>query len=140
MLLSYPALSRSVSSCKPLAQFVPHSLHATLLSSATHAHLHLTHTHPSALIACGLGSDAAGDEGALPEAVAQLLRPAAVAAYQAALAAAFTASAEERRRTKDAGARVLDDAFCRLQLYGRGAESLQVRVCVAILCLALLTL
>jgi hypothetical protein len=69
----------------------------------------------------------AGDGEDLPTALAELLRPAAAAAYQAALQAALTAGADERRRAKEAAARALEDAHQRLQLYASGAALLQVR-------------
>ncbi|KAI8468856.1 MAG: hypothetical protein J3K34DRAFT_294179 [Monoraphidium minutum] len=65
------------------------------------------------------------EEEDLPAAIAALLRPAAVAAYQSALAAAFTAGAEARRRGRDAAGRALEEAFARLQLYSHGCDALQ---------------
>jgi len=63
----------------------------------------------------------------LPAAVAALLQPSAVAAYQSTLVAAFTAGAESRRRAKDGAFKALEEAFVRLQLYGHGCEGVQVR-------------
>lgn len=80
-----------------------------------------------------------GPNGALPKALAELLRPAAVAAYQEALAAVFTSTAEARRKVKDAAVRALEEAFALLQLYGHGCELCEVRgsaVCTESLCLA----
>ncbi|GFR49317.1 hypothetical protein Agub_g11343, partial [Astrephomene gubernaculifera] len=62
------------------------------------------------------GDDKAGE-------VAALLVAGAVAAYEQALQAAFTAGAEERRRQRDFLARQFEEAHCRLQLYGSGAEA-----------------
>jgi hypothetical protein len=56
------------------------------------------------------------------------VRPAALAAYQEALASVFTSSAEARRRSKDSALRALEEAFALLQLYERGCELVQVRV------------
>lgn len=49
-----------------------------------------------------------GEGGHAAGALAQALLPAAVAAWEGALAAAFTAGAEERRRAKDTLAKVMD--------------------------------
>jgi hypothetical protein len=75
---------------------------------------------------CGCAPPTAGEDGELPSAVAALLRPAAVATYQASLSAAFTAAAEGRRLAKDKCSKGLDDAWVRLQLYARGGELLEV--------------
>ena len=68
----------------------------------------------------------AGPKGGLVKAIVELLRPAAMSAYQEALAAAFTATAEQKRRAKEAAAKALEAAAVRLQLYCKGAELLQV--------------
>ncbi|GBF94592.1 hypothetical protein Rsub_06707 [Raphidocelis subcapitata] len=65
---------------------------------------------------------AGGGDPDLPEAVAQLLKPAVDAAFSSTLSAAFNAGAEARRKSKDAAARALEEAFVRLQLYAHGCE------------------
>jgi hypothetical protein len=67
-----------------------------------------------------------GSDPDLPTAIAELLHPFAVAAYQAALAAAFTAGADARRKARDAASRALEEAHVRLQLYAHGCEGLAV--------------
>jgi hypothetical protein len=70
---------------------------------------------------------AAGPGGGLVRALVELLRPAAAASYQEALAAVFTSSAEARRKIKDSAVKSLEEAFGLLQLYERGCEVCQVR-------------
>lgn len=62
--------------------------------------------------------------------LAELLRPAALAAHAAAAASVFTSGAEARRRAKEGAQRALEELYALLQLYARGLELLQVRVCV----------
>jgi hypothetical protein len=87
----------------------------------------------------------AGPAGALCKAVAEAVRPAAVAAYQEALASVFTSGAVARKRAKEGALAALDEAFQLLQLYQSGCELLQVGgVCLlacawaaCVLCLAI---
>uniref|UniRef100_A0A383VL45 E3 UFM1-protein ligase 1 homolog n=1 Tax=Tetradesmus obliquus TaxID=3088 RepID=A0A383VL45_TETOB len=67
----------------------------------------------------------AGPNGGLAKAIAETIRPAALAAYQEALASVFTSGAEARRKAKDGALRALEEAFALLQLYERGCELLQ---------------
>ncbi|EFJ45906.1 hypothetical protein VOLCADRAFT_105788 [Volvox carteri f. nagariensis] len=67
--------------------------------------------------------DWGGVDDGKAEAVAQLLLPGAVAAYEEALQAAFTAGAEERRRAKESLARQFEESCTRLLLYGAGVET-----------------
>jgi hypothetical protein len=84
------------------------------------SHMHMCRTYPSALC-CH-----AGPNGGVAKAIAEVMRPAALAAYQEALASVFTSSAEARRRAKDSALRALEEAFALLQLYERGCELVQV--------------
>lgn len=59
--------------------------------------------------------------------MAELVRPAAVAAYQEALASVLTSGAVVKKKLKEAALKSLEDAFVLLQLYANGAELLQVR-------------
>lgn len=68
----------------------------------------------------------AGPNGGVAKAIAETIRPAALAAYQEALASVFTSGAEARRKAKDGALRALEEAFALLQLYERGCELLQV--------------
>lgn len=71
----------------------------------------------------GVGSAASGQGGGgAAHALAVLLLPRAAAAYEAALAAAFTMSAQEKRQAKDALAQALEAAYGRLCLYADGLE------------------
>jgi len=77
----------------------------------THTHTH-THTHtPEQVMELRPDLDGAGStsEGAAA-AVASLLLPAAVAAYESTLSAVFTAGAEDKRRAKEALAKVCPSA------------------------------
>jgi hypothetical protein len=65
-------------------------------------------------------------DGGLPEAVAAVLHAPAMVAYQDALAAAFTAGADARRRAKEVASRALEEGAGRVQLYQKGVELLQV--------------
>lgn len=56
------------------------------------------------------------------QALAERLRPAAVAAYQAALASALTGGAEKRKRFKEAALRSLSEGHQRWQMYAAGVE------------------
>ncbi|WIA28131.1 hypothetical protein OEZ86_010705 [Tetradesmus obliquus] len=67
----------------------------------------------------------AGPNGGVAKAIAETIRPAALAAYQGALASVFTSGAEARRKAKDGALRALEEAFALLQLYERGCELLQ---------------
>ncbi|WIA08065.1 hypothetical protein OEZ85_007531 [Tetradesmus obliquus] len=67
----------------------------------------------------------AGPNGGVAKAIAETIRPAALAAYQEALASVFTSGAEVRRKAKDGALRALEEAFALLQLYERGCELLQ---------------
>lgn len=60
--------------------------------------------------------------GKLARELAERLRPAAVAEYDAAVSAVFAAGAEARRRAREAAGVALRDAFTRLQLLAHGAE------------------
>ncbi|KAG1654825.1 hypothetical protein FOA52_009106 [Chlamydomonas sp. UWO 241] len=74
----------------------------------------------------GSGLGGGGDAGdALPVAVATLLHPAAVMAYEEGLKAALNAGADARRRSKEAKEKAFEDALSRLALYCRGAEALE---------------
>lgn len=68
----------------------------------------------------------AGASGSLPEALAEVVRPAAVAAYQEALASVLTSGAVAKKKQKETALRSLEDAFVLLQLYANGADLLQV--------------
>jgi hypothetical protein len=54
------------------------------------------------------------------------VRPAAVAAYQEALASVLTSGAVAKKKLKEAALKSLEDAFVLLQLYANGADLLQV--------------
>ena len=73
---------------------------------------------------------ASGPSRNLAKCIAELVRPAAVAAYQEQLASVFTSNAEARRKAKDAAVKALDEAFNLLQLYAHGCDLLQVRCVV----------
>ncbi|KAF5828079.1 hypothetical protein DUNSADRAFT_18260 [Dunaliella salina] len=70
----------------------------------------------------GTTGSTSGEAGGAAQALAALLLPAAVAAYEATLSAAFTTSVEEKRRAKEALAQALDAAYQRLCLYAVGVE------------------
>lgn len=55
-----------------------------------------------------------------------MLHAPAMVAYQDALAAAFTAGADARRRAKEVASRALEEGAGRVQLYQKGVELLQV--------------
>lgn len=63
-----------------------------------------------------------GQDGTLVSDLAALLHPKAVAAWEAALVAAFTAGAESRRQAKDSLAKAVEDSFTKLCLYCSGLE------------------
>jgi hypothetical protein len=69
----------------------------------------------------------AGASGSLPKALAEVVRPAAVAAYQEALASVLTSDAVAKKKQKEEALKRLDESFVLLQLYANGADLLQVR-------------
>ena len=73
-----------------------------------------------------------GSSGSLPKALAELVRPAAVAAYQEALASVLTSGAVAKKKLKEAALKELEDAFVLLQLYASGADLLQVRLLLVV--------
>lgn len=72
----------------------------------------------------------AGASGSLPKALAEVVRPAAVAAYQEALASVLTSGAVAKKKQKEDTLKRLEESFVLLQLYANGADLLQVCVCV----------
>lgn len=67
-----------------------------------------------------------GPNGGIAKAIAELVRPAALAAFQEALASVFTSNAEARRKAKEAALKALDEAYMLLQLYHHGLDIVQV--------------
>jgi hypothetical protein len=72
----------------------------------------------------------AGPSGSLPKALAELVRPAAVAAFQEAMASVLTSGAVAKKKQKEAALKTLEETFLLLQLYANGSELLQVRFCL----------
>ncbi|KAL0031439.1 hypothetical protein WJX77_000485 [Trebouxia sp. C0004] len=66
--------------------------------------------------------DDAGSHGKLAHALASYLRPAALAEFDKAMAAVFVASAESRRRRRDAIAHAAGDSWQHFQLYLHGCQ------------------
>jgi hypothetical protein len=78
------------------------------------------------MVLCRAVPCCAGPNGSLPKALAELVRPAAAAAFQGAMASVLTSGAVAKRQLKDAALKSLEEAFVLLQLYTNGAEVLQV--------------
>lgn len=66
--------------------------------------------------------EGAGDDGALPTALGEALRPGAVSEYESCLQRIFTAGADARRRLADVAAKSAEEAMHRFQLYAHGLE------------------
>lgn len=64
----------------------------------------------------------------MPKAVAELVKPFAVAAYQEVLASILTSGAVAKKKLKDAALKSLEEHFALLQLYISGTELLEVSV------------
>lgn len=106
------------------AAVLAHQNHVQLVKSGPAASGIAEHITVSYLCCVAL---AAGPNGGLAKAIADVVRPAALAAYQEAVASVFTSNAEARRKAKDAALKALDDAYALLQLYEHGLELVQVR-------------
>lgn len=87
-------------------------------------HLLRIQPHSSTLRPCCI----TGASGDLPKAVAEVVRPAAVAAYQEALASVLTSGAVAKKKKKEAALKSLEESFVLLQLYANGTELLEVGV------------
>jgi len=68
----------------------------------------------------------AGPSDSLTKAMGELVRPAAVAAFQEAMASVLTSGAVAKKKLKEEALKKLEDSFVLLQLYAGGAELLQV--------------
>lgn len=82
---------------------------------------------PLLLLLLPLLLSCAGPSGSLPKALAEQVRPAAVAAFQEAMASVLTSGAVAKKKQKEAALKALEDSFVLLQLYANGSELLQVR-------------
>ncbi|BDA42327.1 E3 UFM1-protein ligase 1 homolog [Coccomyxa sp. Obi] len=67
--------------------------------------------------------EGAGVDEGLPEALAAIVRPAALVEYEKTLTAVFNAGAEARRRRREAMVKGLQESFERLQLYTDGIKA-----------------